>query len=115
MTEVGILSPPEADHLEIANLGASLSYDRIWVGELWGGNGAVKLAEVAEQTSDIGIGSAILNVFSRTPALLAMTAASLQDASDGRFTLGVGTSTASAVESLHGMDRTADPTRSRDN
>ncbi|WP_222920091.1 LLM class flavin-dependent oxidoreductase [Natrinema sp. SYSU A 869] len=78
-------------------------YDTVWVGELWGASGVVQATEMACRTDEIGIGTAILNVYSRSPAVLAMTAASLEDASDGRFTLGLGTSTATAVEGLHGM------------
>ncbi|MDS0473592.1 LLM class flavin-dependent oxidoreductase [Natrinema sp. 1APR25-10V2] len=77
-------------------------YDAIWVGELWGASGVVQVTEIACRTDEIGIGTAILNVYSRSPAVLAMTAASLEDVSDGRFTLGLGTSTATAIEGLHG-------------
>ncbi|QLG50578.1 LLM class flavin-dependent oxidoreductase [Natrinema halophilum] len=78
-------------------------YDAIWIGELWGANAAVQATEIACRTDEIRIGTAILNVYSRSPAVLAMTATSLEDASDGRFTLGLGTSTATAVEGLHGL------------
>ena len=92
------------DPAEMARNAEDLGYDRVWVGELWNESAAVQLAEMAAATDEIGLGSAILNVFSRTPAVLAMTAASLQRASDGRFVLGTGTSTPTAVEGLHGMD-----------
>jgi len=54
-------------------------------------------------TDDVEIGTAIVNVFSRTPAVLAMTAATLDQVSDGRASFGVGTSTPTAVENVHGM------------
>lgn len=80
-----------------------LGYESVWLGELWGTSSPVQLAEIAEQTETITLGTAILNVFSRTPATLAMTANGLDRVSDGRFILGVGTSTQKAIEDLHGM------------
>ncbi|WP_226005283.1 LLM class flavin-dependent oxidoreductase [Natrinema salinisoli] len=88
---------------DIAVRAESQEYDAVWVGELWGESGVVQATEMACRTDEIGIGTAILNVYSRSPAVLAMTATSLERASDGRFTLGLGTSTAVAVEGLHGM------------
>ncbi|MDQ2052554.1 LLM class flavin-dependent oxidoreductase [Natronolimnohabitans sp. A-GB9] len=93
----------DIDLADVAVRAEELSYDAVWVGELWGESGVVQLTEMACRTDEIDLGSAILNVYSRSPAVLAMTAASLQRASDGRFTLGVGTSTPKAVEDLHGM------------
>lgn len=91
-------TPPEvAVHLE------DLGYDSLWISEGTGRNTVAVLAEVAAATDAIGLGSAILNVFSRTPALLAMTGATLQRISDGRFTLGVGASHPELVEGVHGL------------
>lgn len=91
------------DPVGTARHAESLGYDRVWVGELWHESAVVQLAEMAAGTDEIGLGSAIVNVYSRTPAVLAMTAASLQRAADGRFTLGTGVSTPVAIEGLHGM------------
>lgn len=88
---------------EMAAFAESMGYDAVWVGELWQESGVVQLAEMARETESITIGSAVLNVFSRSPAVLAMTAASLQRASDGRFVLGTGVSTEAAIEDLHGL------------
>ncbi|ADB59430.1 Luciferase-like, subgroup [Haloterrigena turkmenica DSM 5511] len=103
--DVGLMvtSFGDLDLADIAVRAEQLAYDAVWVGELWGESGVVQLTEMACRTDEIELGSAILNVYSRSPAVLAMTAASLQRASDGRFTLGVGTSTPKAVEDLHGM------------
>jgi alkanesulfonate monooxygenase SsuD/methylene tetrahydromethanopterin reductase-like flavin-dependent oxidoreductase (luciferase family) len=79
-----------------------LGYDSVWAPELWGRSGVVHLSEIAARTTDIDIGSAILNVFSRSPAVLAMDAASIDGISDGRMHLGLGTSTEKVVEDLHG-------------
>ncbi|WP_049926324.1 LLM class flavin-dependent oxidoreductase [Halopiger goleimassiliensis] len=99
MTAAGSDADPATTAVRAENLG----YDAVWVGELWGESSVVQLAEMATRTDDLALGSAILNVYSRSPAVLAMTAASLQRASSGRFTLGLGTSTPKAVEDLHGL------------
>jgi 5,10-methylenetetrahydromethanopterin reductase len=105
MSDLGLLLPHLAgDPAALAERAEDLDYDSAWLGELWGPSSVVKLTEIACRTSDISVGSAILNVFSRSPAVLAMTAMTLDDVSDGRFTLGVGTSTPKAIEDLHGMD-----------
>jgi alkanesulfonate monooxygenase SsuD/methylene tetrahydromethanopterin reductase-like flavin-dependent oxidoreductase (luciferase family) len=102
---VGFLLPQIGpDPADVAVRAEELGYDSVWLGELWYTAAPVKLAEIVERTSDIEVGSAILNVYSRTPAVLAMTAATLQRDSGGRFNLGLGTSTKKAVEDLHGMD-----------
>ncbi|WP_254762994.1 LLM class flavin-dependent oxidoreductase [Natrinema marinum] len=90
------------DLAETAVRAEDRGYDAVWIGELWGASGVVQATEVACRTEEIDIGTAILNVYSRSPAVLAMTAASLENVSDGRFTLGLGTSTATAIEGLHG-------------
>ena len=92
------------DTTDLAVRAEDLGYDGVWLGELWGESSVVRLADVAARTDDVELGTAILNVFSRTPAVLAMTAATLQRTSGGRFRLGVGTSTRKAVEDLHGME-----------
>lgn len=91
------------DPAAIAETAEEFGYGGVWLGELWGTSSVVKLSEIATRTEEIGIGTAILNVYSRSPAVLAMTAATLDDVSGGRFTLGVGTSTPKAVEDLHSM------------
>ena len=91
------------DPAAIAETAEEFGYGGVWLGELWGASSVVKLSEIATRTEEIGIGTAILNVYSRSPAVLAMTAATLDDVSGGRFTLGVGTSTPKAVEDLHSM------------
>lgn len=88
---------------DIAVEAESLGYSNIWLTELWGENSFVQLTELAHQTDDIGLGTAIVNVYSRTPAVLAMTAVALDRVSDGRFTLGTGVSTKKVIEDLHGM------------
>jgi alkanesulfonate monooxygenase SsuD/methylene tetrahydromethanopterin reductase-like flavin-dependent oxidoreductase (luciferase family) len=94
----------EMDDGDLAARAENLGYDGLWLGELWGASSVVRLTEIATRTDDIDLGTAILNVFSRTPAVLAMTAASLEEAAGGRFRLGVGTSTKKSIEDLHGVE-----------
>lgn len=89
--------------VEFARCVEELAYDSLWVSEGWGRNTVALLAEIAAGTETVTVGSAILNVFSRTPALLAMTGASIQRISGGRFVLGLGVSHPELVESLHGL------------
>jgi len=100
----GILVPnDEADLASFAERAESLGYHSLWTGELWTRDAFVTLTEAAAVTSDIGLGTAIANVYGRTPATLAQAAATLNRVSDGRARLGLGTSTRKAVEDLHGM------------
>jgi len=98
-----LLPQSRGSNTELAVRAEELGYDGLWLGELWGSSSVVELTDIANHTDTVDIGTAIVNVFSRTPAVLAMTAASLARVSDGRFRLGVGTSTRKAVEDLHGM------------
>lgn len=77
-------------------------YNRLWIGELWGRDAVVALTEAALATEDLSFGTAILNVYGRTPATLAQSAASLADVADD-LRLGLGTSTRKAIEDLHGV------------
>lgn len=78
-------------------------YHSIWQDELWGDNPFVDLAVAAHQTTDIRLGTAIVNVYSRSPAVIAMGANSLDRVSDSRLLVGIGASTPKAIEDLHGM------------
>ncbi|WP_254525724.1 LLM class flavin-dependent oxidoreductase [Natrinema caseinilyticum] len=99
-----LLPQSRESNTDLAVRAEKLGYDGLWLGELWGSSSVVELTDIANHTDTVDIGTAIVNVFSRTPAVLAMTAASLARVSDGRFRLGVGTSTRKAVEDLHGME-----------
>lgn len=84
--------------------GEALGYDSLWTAEGWGGNAFVDLAEVATATEELRFGTAIANVFSRSPAVLAMGAGSLARLSGGRALLGLGASHPGFVEGLHNVD-----------
>lgn len=91
------------DFVDLAADAEALGYDRIWAPETWGRDAVSVLATIAVHTEEIGLGSSILNVYSRSPALLGQTAATLQEATDGRFRLGLGPSGPILVEGWHGV------------
>ena len=82
----------------------TLGYDHLWMPETWGRDAVTTLASIAHRTEDIGVGTSIANVYSRSPALLGQTAATLQEASDGRFRLGIGPSGPILIAGWHGTD-----------
>src|SRR5690606_14970930 len=89
-------------YLEAAILADKLGYDSFWLPEVWGYEVFSLLTEIALNTKRIKLGTGIANVYSRSPALLAMQAATLQEISNGRLILGVGTSGKNVIEGLHG-------------
>lgn len=81
----------------------SAGVDRIWGGEAYGFDLATPLAFLAGQTSTVELMSGIFPVYSRTPSLIASTAASIDALSQGRFVLGLGTSGPQVIEGWHGV------------
>jgi F420-dependent oxidoreductase-like protein len=77
--------------------------DAVFVGEAYGFDAPSLLGYLAARTTTIQLGAGALSVFSRTPALVAMTAAGLDAVSQGRFLLGLGASGPQVVEGLHGQ------------
>jgi F420-dependent oxidoreductase-like protein len=100
-----------ADHvadLERAGL------DIVWVAEAYGLDGPSQMGYIAARTSRIEIGSAILPIYSRTPVLLAQTAAGIDALSEGRFILGLGASGPQVIEGWHGVPYTEPLRRTRE-
>jgi len=77
--------------------------DIVWVAEAYSYDAVTQMGYLAAKTDRIQIGSGILNVFSRTPALMAMTFAGLDYVSDGRAICGLGASGPQVVEGFHGI------------
>lgn len=100
---------PYADHLPremtVAYVQAAdkLGYDAVWVAEAYGWDSVTIMTQLAVNTQRIKIASGIVNVFSRSPALIAQTAASLDHITDGRFVLGLGTSGHQVIEGFHSV------------
>jgi probable F420-dependent oxidoreductase len=78
-------------------------YDAIWLAETNGADSFSLAGAIAQATDRVEIGTAIVPVYNRTPALLAMSAATLADLSEGRFVLGLGTSSHAMIEGWHGL------------
>jgi alkanesulfonate monooxygenase SsuD/methylene tetrahydromethanopterin reductase-like flavin-dependent oxidoreductase (luciferase family) len=89
--------------IRLAVAAEELGYARFGTAEGWTHDAVVLLTQIAGVTSRIGLGTGVLPVWSRTPAAIAMAAAGLQRASDGRFALGLGASSPPLVEGLHGI------------
>ncbi len=74
----------------------------VWVPEVWGQDALTPLAYLAARTTTIKLGTGIIQLGARSPAMLAMSAMSMQSLSDGRFLLGLGTSGPQVMEGWHG-------------
>ncbi len=77
--------------------------DSIWVPESWGKEAFSTLGAISQVTSNVKLGTSIINIYSRTPATIAMGAISIDKLSDNRMIIGLGASTAAIVENLHGL------------
>jgi F420-dependent oxidoreductase-like protein len=100
-------APPGTNPTELIALAQEaerLGYDSAWAAEAWGTDAVSVLAWLAAVTTEIKIGSAIMQIPARTPAATAMTAATLDLMSGGRFLLGLGTSGPQVVEGWHGQE-----------
>ena len=98
-------APPGTNPRELAALAVEaerLGYDSAWVAEAWGTDAVSVLGFIAARTSTLKLGSAILQIPARTPAMTAMTAMTLDLLSEGRFLLGLGVSGPQVVEGWHG-------------
>jgi F420-dependent oxidoreductase-like protein len=100
--------------LELAREAERLGYDSVWVAEAYGSDAATMLAWLAAQTATINLGSAVLQMPARSPAMTAMTAATLDQLSGGRFRLGLGLSGPQVAEGWHGQRFARPMARTRD-
>jgi F420-dependent oxidoreductase-like protein len=92
------------DQLALARAAEDRGYESVWVSENYGSDAASVLGWLAAQTDRVRIGSAVLQLAGRTPALTAMTAATVDGLSGGRFILGIGVSSSQVVEGWHGQE-----------
>jgi F420-dependent oxidoreductase-like protein len=99
-------APPGTNPTELIALAQEaerLGYDSAWAAEAWGTDAVTVLSWLAATTTKLKVGSAIMQIPARTPAMTAMTAATLDLMSGGRFLLGLGTSGPQVVEGWHGQ------------
>ncbi|GAB3663221.1 TIGR04024 family LLM class F420-dependent oxidoreductase [Halopiger thermotolerans] len=100
-----VAAQPSLDALvDLARLGERRGYEFAWLPETWGRDAVTVLATIARETERIGIGPSVVNVYSRSPALLGQTAATLQEASDGRLRMGIAPSGPAVIEGWHGLE-----------
>jgi len=92
-----------ADLFPLVQEADRLGFDSVWVAEAWGTDAVSVLGWLAARTEQIKLGSAIMQIPGRSPANTAMTAATLDLLSGGRFLLGLGTSWPQVVEGWHGQ------------
>ena len=81
----------------------TLGFSSVWTAEAWGSDAVTPAAWVLAQTERINVGTAIMQMPARTPAMAAMTAMTLDALSGGRFVLGLGPSGPQVVEGWHGV------------
>ena len=92
------------DLIELARTAETVGYDSAWAAEAWGTDAITPLAWLGALTERIKLGTAIMQIPGRSPANAAMTAATLDLLSRGRFLMGIGTSGPQVVEGWHGQE-----------
>jgi len=105
---------PVEKMIETAQRAERLGLDSLWRGEAYGGDALVPLAFAAARTSTIKLGTSIMQIPARTPAMAAMGALSLDSLSGGRFICGIGMSGPQVVEGWHGVPYVAPLTTTRE-
>src|SRR3712207_2111003 len=103
-----------ADQKEIVQEAERLGYDSVWAAEAYGSDAATILGWLAGLTSKIRLGSAIFQMPGRSAAMTAMTAATIDNLSDGRMLLGIGSSGPQVAEGWHGQRFAKQLARTRD-
>src|ERR1700749_3113112 len=97
---LGLSSP---DQLTIVQEAERLGYDSVWAAEAYGSDTATVLGWLAGQTSKIRLGAGIFQMPARSPAMTAMTAATIDQLSNGRMIIGFGSSGPQVAEGWHGQ------------
>src|SRR5882724_3080230 len=100
---LGYWGSSKADHVALAQEAERLGFHSLWTAEAYGSDSVTPLTWLAAKTSKILVGTAIMQMPARTPAMTAMTAATLDLMSGGRFLLGLGLSGPQVVEGWHGQ------------
>lgn len=103
-----------SDQLALAREAEAIGFDSVWAAEAYGSDAATVLAWLAAQTERIRIASGIFQIPARSPAMTAMTAATLDNLSGGRFMLGIGSSGPQVAEGWHGQRFAGQMARTRE-
>ena len=104
----------DAENLQLAKEADRLGYAVVWAAEAYGSDAATVLTWIAAQTTSIDVGAAVFQIPGRTPANTAMTSATLDSLSGGRFRLGLGVSGPQVSEGWHGVRFTKPLQRTRE-
>jgi len=91
------------EQLQLVQEAERLGYDSVWTAEAYGSDAATVLGWLAQATTRIRLGSAVFQMPARSPAMTAMTAATLDQLSGGRMILGLGSSGPQVAEGWHGQ------------
>jgi len=103
IAEIPNFPGPWTEVMEKVKIADELGYDSIWLGESWGYELFTSMADLLRVTKRIKIGAGIANIYSRSPAVIASTVATLDERSGGRIVLGLGPSSANVNEHWHGI------------
>jgi len=101
-------------NIDLIREAEGLGFDSVWTAEAYGSDAVTPLGWIAAQTQTIKLGTAIMQMPARTPAMTAMTAMTLDSLSGGRFILGLGPSGPQVVEGWHGTPYGKPLTRTRE-
>lgn len=110
MKQLGIVLPDRlfgfnpVETVRFAKLAEDAGFQSVWKAESSDSNSLILLSAIANETSSVQLGTGVANVFTRSPALLAMSANTLNDLSDGRLILGLGVSSKPVIENWHGLE-----------
>ncbi len=106
MARLGLVlggAPPAKDLMEVSKLAERGGFESVWLTEAWGKDAFTQMAAMALSTRTVCLGTGIVPIYTRTPTLMAMTAAGIDDVSQGRFVLGLGTGHRPTIEGGHGV------------
>lgn len=116
--KLGVLLGYSGKHInipmELIRQAESMGYDSVWTAEAYGNDAVTSAAWILAQTEKIRVGTAIMQMPARTPAMCAMTAMSLDQLSNGRFIVGLGASGPQVVEGWHGVPYGRPVTRTKE-
>ena len=101
-------------HIDLIKQAESMGFDSVWTAEAYGNDAVTAASWILAQTTKIKVGTAIMQMPARSPAMTAMTVMSLDQLSGGRFIVGLGASGPQVVEGWHGVPYGKPVTRTKE-
>jgi F420-dependent oxidoreductase-like protein len=111
---IGYSGPEASVNMPLILEAERLGFHSVWAAEAWGSDVITPAVWIAAKTSKIHVGTAVMQIAARTPALAAMTAMTIDQLSGGRFLMGIGASGPQVVEGWHGVPYGKPVTRIRE-